>query len=183
MGKVVGWRTLLFATFLAAGVGGAVGALVVTVWPDREAGQDTRGQIVRVGSLKSLRNIDRKPWCNELHHFCIAQIEPGQLVALYTYNTHQLFREQGCTVRWMPERTQAVPETGEEVLGIFYSGCSASTFDMSGDRLFGPAPRDLDHFPLEVSDREILVDTRTLLCDEAALREAEQECERAPPID
>ena len=177
----MGWKTLLLVTLLAAGVGGAVGALMVTLWPDEEAEQTTRGQLVRVGPR--LSNIDREPWCNEFHHFCIAQIEPGELVALYTYDTHQPHREQGCTVRWVPERTHTSPETGEEVLGTFYSGCSGSTFDMSGRRVFGPAARDMDRFSLEVSDQFILVDTRTLLCDEAALKETEQECERAPPID
>jgi hypothetical protein len=179
MGKVVGWRTLLLATLLAAGVGGAVGALVVTLWPDGEAGQDTRGQLVRVGLR--LSNIDREPWCNELHHFCIAQIEPGQLVALYTYDTHQISREQGCTVRWTPELPDTASETGEEQLGVF-RGC-LSIFDMSGRRVFGPAPRDLDRFSLEVGDQFIIVDTRTLLCGQAASATAEEGCERAPPID
>ena len=181
MGKVVGWRALLFATLLAAGVGGAAGALVVTLWPDGEAEQDTRGQVVHVGLR--LPNIERAPWCNEFHHFCIAQIEPGQFIALYTYDTHQPHREQGCTVRWRPEIPVATYKTGEEGLGVFRVGCSGSTFDMSGRRLFGPAPRDLDRFPLEVSDNVILVDTRTLLCGEAATRDAEEGCERAPPID
>ena len=168
------------ATLLAAGVGGAVGALVVTLWPDGEAGQDARGQVVRVGLR--LSNINREPWCNEFHHFCIAQIELGQLVALYTYDTQQFCRERGYTVRWVPELPAAASETGEEGLGVFRSGC-VSIYDMSGRRLFGPAPRDLDRFPLEVGDREILVDTRTLLCGGTATRDAEEGCERAPPID
>ncbi|MCH7837852.1 MAG: hypothetical protein IIC26_05025 [Chloroflexi bacterium] len=176
----MGWKTLLLVTLLAAGVGGAVGALVVTLWPDGEAEQTTRGQIVRVGPR--LSNIDREPWCNEFHHFCIAQIEPGELVALYTYDTQQFCRERGYTVRWVPELPAAASETGEEGLGVFRSGC-ASIYDMSGRRVFGPAPRNLDRFPLEIGDEFILVDTRTLLCDEAALKETEQECERAPPID
>ena len=175
-GELCFWLPLL-----AASVGGVAGALVVTLWPDGEAEQNTRGQIVRLGTR--LSNIDREPWCSELHHFCIAQIEPGQLVALYTYDTHQIFREQGCTVRWKPEIPVATYKTGEEGFGVFRVGCSGSTFDISGDRLFGPAPRDLDRFPLEVGDQLILVDTRTLLCGEAATRDAEEGCERAPPID
>ena len=180
MDKIVGWRALLLATLLAASIGGAVGAIVVALWPDGEAGQDTRGQVVRLGTR--LSNIDRQPWCNEFHHFCIAQIKPGQLVALYTYDTHQPSREKGCTVRWMPGVPAAAYKTGEEGLGVFRSGC-ISVFDISGRRLFGPAPRDLDRFPLEVGDKLILVDTRTLLCGGAATRDAEEGCERAPPID
>ena len=142
----MGWKTLLLVTLLAAGVGGVVGALVVTLWPDGETEQTTRGQIVRVGSLKSLRNIDREPWCNEFHHFCIAQIEPGELVALYTYDTQQFCRERGYTVRWVPELPAAASETGEEGLGVFRSGC-ASIYDMSGRRVFGPAPPESGSLP------------------------------------
>ena len=173
-GELCFWLRLL-----AAGVGGAVGALVVTLWPDE---QETRGQVVRIGPLESLRNIDREPWCNEFHHFCIAQIEPGQLVALYTYDTQQFCRDRGYTARWVPELPAVASETGEGGLGVFRSGC-VSIYDISGRRLFGPAARDLDRFPLEVSDNLILVDTRTLLCGDARLDGAEEGCERAPTID
>lgn len=88
---------------------------------------------------------------------------------------------------WLPEFSFVDPVTGEDKQGWFRSGCSGTTYRMSGERVFGPGQRDMDRFPLEIRQLEdgdagrvevIQVDTRQLICARSA--SASSSCERAP---
>ena len=67
---------------------------------------------------------------------------PAGLLALWQKCPHL-----GCTVPWRPEFTF------EQSKGWFRCPCHGSTYTkFGGVRVFGPAPRPMDVFPLEVND-------------------------------
>jgi len=71
----------------------------------------------------------------------------GGLVALWTKCPHL-----GCTVPWRPDFTFL----GRK--GWFRCPCHGSTYTREGGvRVFGPAPRSMDTFPLEVQDDGSLI--------------------------
>jgi Rieske Fe-S protein len=173
----MGWRSIVTLVLVAAAIGGATGAAVTLLVRDG-ADARVRGQLVHLGPPASLYDVDNVPFCVALHHFCIAQTEPGHVVALYTYETHPEFREQGCEVRWKPDMVYP-SDSPNPTRGVFADPCAGSIYDMTGHRLFGPAPRDLDTFPVEVTADATIVDTRTLICGNAGPAPASG-CKRAP---
>jgi cytochrome b6-f complex iron-sulfur subunit len=56
----------------------------------------------------------------------------------------------GCTVPWRDNFVFVDPNTGQEVTGWFRCPCHGSTYNSSGVRVFGPAPRSMDHFDLTI---------------------------------
>ena len=139
---------------IVAIAGGVVGsAITLAVHRDDDASAVERGQLVHFGP-KLGTDIAHVPFCNELHHFCITEPQEGQLLALYTADPHPSFREQGCTVRWDAIAQQSIgsPSGSERtVTGLFRDPCGGSKYDISGKRLFGPSPRDLDRFPIAIT--------------------------------
>lgn len=82
-------------------------------------------------------------------HGSIPGSEKGGIVALYQKCVHL-----GCTVPWRPE----FEFEGEK--GWFRCPCHGSTYTRGGARVFGPAPRSLDTFPVTINgDGSLLVDT------------------------
>jgi Rieske Fe-S protein len=118
--------------------------------------------------LSELADTDITPWCDDARHVCIAQPRAGEYVALYTIDTHEVFRSKGCTVPWRPEFDLSLVNGRGH--GAFRSGCSGSTFDLAGRRLFGPAPRDLDRFRAEVEGDDLVIRANHLLEQTAAGR-------------
>ena len=136
--------------------------------------------------------IEDTPFCIALQHFCLVQLDSGELRALYTYDTHQWSRNQSCEVTWRPEMSFVDPNTGEESLGWFRSGCSGTTYRYTGERVFGPGPRNMDEFAVEPKTERVTntdgdpydieyieVDTRRLICG-AAFPGAPEGCDLAP---
>ncbi len=97
-------------------------------------------------------NLDGRFWLVNLEPGTTPHGEetPGGLIALYRKCPHL-----GCTVPWNP----AFDFEGRK--GWFRCPCHNSTYTKEGGVLvFGPAPRSLDVFPLEVqADRSIIVET------------------------
>ena len=169
-----------FLLLLAAFLGGVVGAVTYAVLGGNE--DQRRGTIVRIGS--NLHQIDVQPFCVQSQHFCVVKLDSGDLIALYTYDTHSLMRPRGCDVAWDPDFNFGDPATGENALGWFRGRCSGSIYRMNGELVFGPGPRDLDRFPLTlVQDKQdnafIEVDTRELICGDYRDR-VSSGCVRAP---
>jgi hypothetical protein len=161
---------------LAAAVGGATGSGVTLLFRDDDA--PVRGTLVHLGPPDYLGSFTPQPFCVPLHHFCITQPERGHPIALYTYDPHPVFREQGCEVHWVAAANQQAPD-GTTVHGVFSDPCGGSNYDLSGHRLFGPSPRDLDSFRVEVTDTATIVDTRSLICGKRRLVDT-GDCKRAP---
>ena len=126
--------------------------------------------------------MHHEPFCVPPRHFCIVQPEPGRVVALYTYDPHAVFRERGCEVRF-DLQAELENNAGTLFRGLFRDPCGGSAYDRTGHRLFGPTPRDLDRFPVEVTADATIVDTRTLICGERQLVDAAYGCQRAPAGD
>jgi cytochrome b6-f complex iron-sulfur subunit len=65
----------------------------------------------------------------------------------------------GCTVPWNPTFSFQDPRSGETSKGWFRCPCHGSTYSDAGVKVFGPAPRSLDMFPLTInSDGKLIVD-------------------------
>ena len=162
----------------------AVNAMVVASADGNGRSDETRGMVVRLGSRLGYGSGDT-PWCSEFHHFCVSNPRDGEpLVAFYTFTTHEGFRQNGCEVRWVlrGEVSDAMLSRIGDASGAYREGCGGAMFDRLGTRIFGPAARDLDQFPVEVTDSEILVDTRVLICGTSPPGES-NECDFAPRVD
>ena len=61
-----------------------------------------------------------------------------------------------CNVQWLATERVA------GVTGVFRDRCDQSTFAIDGTPLDGPATRHLDHFEVEVSRGEVIVNVRTV---------------------
>ncbi len=170
---------LLAIVFAAALVGGAAGSVITLLVRNDGDNPHVRGSLVHLGPPDSLARFTPQPFCVALHHFCISQPETGKPIALYTYDPHPIFREQGCEVVWHADRNHE-NQDGSTTHGTFDDPCGGSVYDITGHRLFGPSPRDLDSFRVEISkENNTVVDTRTLICG-GQQRIETHDCPRAP---
>ncbi|HWO73311.1 MAG TPA: Rieske 2Fe-2S domain-containing protein [Dehalococcoidia bacterium] len=149
-------RNLLRATFwvgLGAGLLAAVASIIDFMYP--------RG-IVGFGGVINAGSVDRYPpgtktqvpagrfW---LVHLTAEQGGPG-ILALWWKCPHL-----GCTVPWRPTFTFTDPGTGEAKQGWFRCPCHGSTYNDAGVRVFGPAPRSMDHMEVTIENGQISVNT------------------------
>lgn len=74
--------------------------------------------------------------------FYISRLDDGGILALWQHCTHL-----GCTVPWREQE------------GQFHCPCHSSIFNTAGEVVSGPAPRPMDIFPVEIQDRQVIVDT------------------------
>jgi cytochrome b6-f complex iron-sulfur subunit len=65
----------------------------------------------------------------------------------------------GCTVPWRPDFTFVDPSTGASKKGWFRCPCHGSTYTDAGVRVYGPAPRSMDHMDLTIDGGNISVNT------------------------
>jgi cytochrome b6-f complex iron-sulfur subunit len=67
----------------------------------------------------------------------------------------------GCTVPWRADFKFPDPTTGAEKAGWFRCPCHGSTYNDAGVRVYGPAPRSMDHMALTIdpSSGRITVNT------------------------
>ena len=65
----------------------------------------------------------------------------------------------GCTVPWNPNFAFVNPNTGQEERGWFRCPCHGSTYDDSGVRVYGPAPRSMDRMQITIDGGRISVNT------------------------
>lgn len=70
----------------------------------------------------------------------------------------------GCTVPWNPTFSFQDPRSGETYTGWFRCPCHGSTYSDAGVKVFGPAPRSLDMFPLAISgDGKLILDVGSVI--------------------
>ena len=84
--------------------------------------------------------------------FHLVKQEDGSFIALYWKDPHL-----GCTVPWREGFKFVDPRNGARVTGWFRNPCHGETYDAYGVRVFGPAPRDLDQFPVEIVGDKVYV--------------------------
>ena len=64
---------------------------------------------------------------------------------------------RGCTVPWRPTFNFTDPTTGKSSDGWFRDPCHGATFDINGTHVFGPTPRDMDQYPVEIVSSLVIV--------------------------
>lgn len=79
--------------------------------------------------------------------FYLVRLQEG-VMALYQKCPHV-----GCTVPWRPEFVF------EGVQGWFRCPCHGSTYDRTGQIVWGPAPRPMDYMRITVEDGRLIVDS------------------------
>lgn len=78
--------------------------------------------------------------------FHVVRAESGEFLALSARDAHSQ-----C---WVPWRSEFEFDGGT---GVFLDPCHGSTYESTGARVFGPAPRDLDRYPVEVRGGHVYV--------------------------
>lgn len=82
----------------------------------------------------------------------LARYEDGTFGALLARDPRN-----GCPMPWRPEFQY------DGSVGWFRDPCHGSTYDAHGERVFGPSPRNMDYFDVEVNGGgDVIVDLRTL---------------------
>lgn len=134
-------RSLMWGSLGVMFLEGAAAGLA-SFWPRKVAGFG--GKVVagkvndfKVGSVTKVAE----------GKFYLVRLEEGFL-ALYWKCTHL-----GCTVPWSP------PEDP----GKFHCPCHSSIFDITGQKLAGPAPRSMDLMAVEIVDGKVVVDTGKII--------------------
>lgn len=105
----------------------------------RTVAENTAATVMPVGSLESfsagsVTAFQRGP-------FYLVRLADGGLLALSCKCTHL-----GCTVPWVENEKK------------FICPCHASSFDMTGNVISGPASRPMDLFPITVENNVVKVD-------------------------
>jgi cytochrome b6-f complex iron-sulfur subunit len=156
--KQVSRRSLIQITFwagLGAGLLAIAGSLVDFLYP--------RG-IIGFGGVVTAGTVDQFPpgtktqvpagkfWLVNLTE---EQGGPGYL-ALWWKCPHL-----GCTVPWREGFTWDNPETGTKTQGWFRCPCHGSTYSHAGVRVYGPAPRSMDHMEITIDPSTGRIDVNT----------------------
>lgn len=145
--KQISRRSLVGITFwlgLGGGLATGVGALFNMLWP--------RG-ITGFGSVVSAGTLDQFPPGTKTKinagHFWLVNLTAEQggpgMLALWWKCPHL-----GCTVPWRDDFSFVNPDTGVAKRGWFRCPCHGSTYTDAGVRVYGPAPRSMDHMDLTV---------------------------------
>jgi plastocyanin len=157
-------------------VGVIIGMLTVSAVWFLQSGDGGPGRVVEAGPPGAYQ--PRMPIPFALDDFYLMPLEDGEFIALYAYPPGYFGHVRGCRIRWEPNAayhayhagTGATPvpasqQTLVEATGLWVEGCGGAKWDARGQKLFGPAPRDLDRFPVErTAEGNIRVDTRRLQC-------------------
>ena len=143
-------RVIPLALLAAAAVATLAVALMVA-WPS-----DDGSGLVDAGRVQDLSA--EEPVYNDAGFFLVL-LESGEVIALSDVDPHPFGEDPDCPITWRPGMVF------EGTTGWLRATCSGSTFDRTGARVFGPAERGMDRFPVDVAgDGKIRVDTNTRLC-------------------
>ncbi|HLF72031.1 MAG TPA: Rieske (2Fe-2S) protein [Dehalococcoidia bacterium] len=134
----------VFAVLVAAVV-----ALVVfasMLWP-QNAGEESQVGVGYFGNFEV-----GQPVLDREHKFWLVKQPDGTFLAFFARSTHL-----GCFVDWRPDIDPM--RFGREGKGVFRDVCYGSAWTTTGERIYGPAPRDLDQFPVRLDGTDVVVDT------------------------
>ncbi|HLF71124.1 MAG TPA: Rieske 2Fe-2S domain-containing protein [Dehalococcoidia bacterium] len=156
--KQVSRRSLLLVTFWAGLLSGllALAAMMVDMLYPR--GVSGFGGIVSPGTVDQFppgtkkQIIEGKFW---LVNLTAEQGGPGFL-ALWQKCPHL-----GCTVPWKENFSFLDPATGATKRGWFRCPCHGSTYTDAGVRVYGPAPRPMDHMELTIDPNSKRISVNT----------------------
>jgi cytochrome b6-f complex iron-sulfur subunit len=156
--KQVSRRSLIQITFwtgLGVGLVAVAGSIIDFLYP--------RG-IIGFGGVVTAGTVDQFPPGTKTKvpagHFWVVNLTaeqggPGYL-ALWWKCPHL-----GCTVPWRDDFSWPDPATGQNKLGWFRCPCHGSTYNDAGVRVFGPAPRSMDHMEISIDPSSGRLDVNT----------------------
>jgi hypothetical protein len=75
----------------------------------------------------------------------LVKLNTGEIVALSRKDP------RGCTLPWRPDFKF------DNAKGWFRDPCLGSTYDLNGHKVYGPSPRGLDQYPVEVKNGNVQV--------------------------
>ena len=153
-----GWRTVgVGPDFMALWNGRAVG---MSGGPRNEPtfwtwGGDTRprSSSVDLGAAGDLQ-VGEVRWHAE-HQLYLARTDTAVMAFA------QQSPKQGCRLALADGNNTSDAQLGDGA--VFSDPCHGATFALDGTHLFGPSPRDLDQYPVEIRAGRIIVDTTRLL--------------------
>ena len=128
----------------------AVIVILAFTWPQSpEPARETRW--IAVGAMEEL--TVNEPVLVQKHRLYLVKLESGNVIAFSRRSTHL-----GCSVDWRPDFVFG------GITGVFRDPCSGSVWNSFAGRLFGPAPRNMDTYPVMITRGQVLVDTATRVC-------------------
>ena len=142
-------QRLAFALMLALFAVAGAAAVWSFVWPSQDPWLNV-GLIEdfppgTVTSFRAVLEVDGR------EGFHIVRLDDGELLALRDKDPHL-----GCAVPYRPDFVW------DGRPGWFRNPCHGETFDMAGQRVFGPSPRGLDRIAIEVRDGAVYVDPHAI---------------------
>jgi cytochrome b6-f complex iron-sulfur subunit len=157
--RQVSRRGLLRVTFwagLGSGLLAIAGTLVDFLYPRGITGF---GSVIQAGAVEEFppgSKTENSEGKFVLAHLTEEQGGPGFL-ALWWKCPHL-----GCTVPWRDDFAFVDPATGHNRLGWFRCPCHGSTYNDAGVRVFGPAPRSMDHMEVTIEGGRISVNSGSI---------------------
>ncbi len=139
---------------------GIVSTILTILYPRGITGFGSKIFVGTIDALepgKRVHNLEAKTW---LVRFDAEQArrnpgaKEGAVIALYHKCVHL-----GCTVPYREDFSFEDPRNNETYPGWFLCPCHGSTYSDAGVRVFGPAPRSMDTFPLTIDGGKMTVDT------------------------
>lgn len=122
-----------------------MGLAAAYLWPRKSAAKkDLFGGVISAGRAEAFAPGSVTTF--QRGRFYLVHLKDGGFLALSRKCTHL-----GCTVPWVADESR------------FVCPCHASTFDMTGNILGGPAPRALDLYPISIENDIIKVDTSRVM--------------------
>ena len=148
-------RWLIWPALILVGIGALVAALVFA-WPqDVSAPSHFDVGPVDSFSIGSVTTVEEGA-------FHLVRLDDETFVALSWRDPHL-----GCTVPWKADFVWPDPATGQDKRGWFRNPCHGETYDITGRRVFGPSPRDLDRYLVSIVGDRVFVNTDRFVCGHA----------------
>jgi len=117
-------------------------------WPEAEVGDPN----ATIDAGRAVDFHEGEPVFVKDGRFWLVKQPGGSFVA---FSAADSFR--GCTVVWQPAFESLDPRDGRTKQGWYRDPCHGSTYDPQGTKVFGPSPRDLDTYPVEVIGGRVIV--------------------------
>ncbi len=132
-----------------------IAVIIAFAWPTGPKVEPARwvdaGTADALAVNERVRNVQGRFW--------LVKLQTGEIIALSQRSTYD---PRPCTVPWRPD----FEFQGRK--GWFRDPCSGTTWDINGQIMFGPAPRSMDRYRVDVRDGRIFVDVGTLFCGDDA---------------
>ncbi len=139
-------RSLVWIALVGTAIA-AVGTALIFAWPGSEPVTGARFNLGPEGQYGLVTQVA------EGRFYLVRSSGDEEFIVLSWVSPHR-----GCTVPWR-DNFEFNGRTG-----WFRDPCSSSTFDREGGRVFGPAPRDMDRYPVSIVDGDVIVDTTSYVC-------------------